>query len=106
MLATADISGATKTKVVDGDGHIIERDAELFEFLEPPYRGNNALLGFPFFPTLDGFQRGAIIARNGIFKEYSIDARSWVDFIDQVGIESTVLYPTAGLAFGLIQDPE
>ena len=39
MLATAEISGETKTKVVDGDGHVIERDAELFEFLEPPYQG-------------------------------------------------------------------
>jgi predicted TIM-barrel fold metal-dependent hydrolase len=29
-----------------------------------------------------------------------------VDFLDETGIESSVLYPTAGLAYGLIQDPE
>src|SRR5215212_2950268 len=104
MATTAQVT--TTTKVIDGDGHIIERDAELFEYLRPPYQGNNALLSFPFFPTLDGYQRGAILARTGIFKDHSIDAPAWVDFLDEVGIESTVLYPTAGLAFGCIQDPE
>lgn len=92
-------------KILDADGHVIERDADLFEYLEPPYAGNESLLGFPFFPTLDGYQRGAIIGRLGIHKEYTITAKVWIDFLDGVGIESTVLYPTAGLAFGIIQDP-
>ncbi len=93
------------SKILDGDGHIIERDNELFEYLEPPYAGNEALLGYPFFPTLDGYQRGAILSRLGIHKEYTITAKTWLDFLDAVGIESTVLYPTAALAFGAIQDP-
>jgi predicted TIM-barrel fold metal-dependent hydrolase len=92
-------------KILDGDGHVIERDVELFEYLEPPYAGNESLLGFPFFPTLDGYHRGAIISRLGIHKEYTITAQTWLEFLDGVAIESTVLYPTAGLAFGIIQDP-
>jgi len=92
-------------KILDADGHVIERDAELFEYLEPPYAGNETMLGFPFFPTLDGYHRGAIISRLGIHKEYTITAKVWLDFLDGVGIESTVLYPTAALAFGIIQDP-
>ena len=92
-------------KILDGDGHIIERDAELLEHLETPYAGNDTLLGYPFFPTLDGYNRGAIMSRLGIHKSYTITARTWVDFLDEVGIETTVLYPTAGLAFGIIQDP-
>jgi predicted TIM-barrel fold metal-dependent hydrolase len=91
--------------ILDADGHIIERDAELFEYLEPPYAGNETLLGFPFFPTLDGYQRGAIMSRLGIHKEYTINPKVWLDFLDGVGIETTVLYPTAGLTFGIIQDP-
>jgi predicted TIM-barrel fold metal-dependent hydrolase len=92
-------------RVLDGDGHIIERDAELFEYLEPPYRGNTTLLGYPFFPTLDGYNRGAVMARMGIHQSYEITPQLWVDTLDKAGLESTVLYPTAGLAFTMIQDP-
>ena len=27
------------TQVVDTDGHVFERDKDIFEFMEPPYRG-------------------------------------------------------------------
>jgi len=94
-----------KGKLLDADGHLIERDADLYEYLEPPYAGNEGMLGFPFFPTLDGYHRGAILSRLEIHKEYNITAKVWLDFLDEVGIESTVLYPTAGLGFGMIQDP-
>ena len=94
-----------KDKILDADGHIIERDSEIFEYLEAPYAGNDTLLGFPFFPTLDGYHRGAILGRLGIHKDYTISAKAWLEFLDGVGIDSTVLYPTTGLAFGMIQDP-
>ena len=94
-----------KGGMLDADGHLIERDEELFEYMEAPYKGNNTLLGFPFFPTLDGYHRGAIMARLGIHKGYTINAKTWLEFLDGTGIESTVLYPTAGLAFSMIQDP-
>lgn len=94
-----------KDKILDADGHIIERDSEIFEYLEAPYAGNDTLLGFPFFPTLDGYHRGAILGRLGVHKEYTISAKVWLEFLDGVGIDTTVLYPTSGLAFGIIQDP-
>jgi predicted TIM-barrel fold metal-dependent hydrolase len=93
-------------QILDADGHIIEWDQELYEYLQPPYRGNTALLGYPFFPSLDGYQRGAILARTGIHKSYAINADTWINFLDEVGIATTVLYPTAGLGFGIIQDPD
>jgi predicted TIM-barrel fold metal-dependent hydrolase len=96
---------ARPRRILDGDGHIIERDAELFEYLEKPYAGNDTLLGYPFFPTLDGYNRGAMMARLGIHQSYDITPQRWLDVLDQAGIESTVLYPTAGLAFAMIQDP-
>lgn len=91
--------------IIDGDGHVRERDPELVEFLDEPYRSADTILNFPFFPSLDGFQRGAVGARRGV-QQGRITATEWVDFLDQTGIESTVLYPTAGLSCGLIQDPE
>jgi uncharacterized protein len=93
-------------RILDGDGHIIERDSEIFEYLEPPYAKNTTLLGYPFFPTLDGYNRGAIMARLGIYQSYEIDANAWINMLDKTGIESTVLYPTAGLGYSMIQDPE
>src|SRR5207248_4916472 len=84
-----------KGGMLDADGHLIERDEELLEYTEAPYKGNNTLLGFPFFPTLDGYHRGAIMARLGIHKGYTINAKTWLEFLDGTGIESTVLYPTA-----------
>src|SRR2546423_6427835 len=62
--------------MLDADGHLIERDEELLEYMEAPYKGNNTLLGFPFFPTLDGYHRGAILARLGIHKGYTINAKT------------------------------
>jgi uncharacterized protein len=93
-------------RILDGDGHVIERDVELFEYLPAPYARNTTLLGYPFFPALDGYNRGAVLARLGIHHSYEITPELWLETLDKVGLESTVLYPTAGLAFSLIQDPE
>ena len=60
---------------------------------------------YPFFPTLDGYNRGAIMARLGLYESYDITPQLWIDTLDRMEIESTVLYPTAGLSFTTIQDP-
>jgi hypothetical protein len=50
----------TKIKgFIDADGHIVESDAELLEFLRESFEDREDLLSFPFFPTLDGFHRQA-----------------------------------------------
>lgn len=92
--------------IVDADGHLMESDQEIYEYLDSPYRGVPAITGYPFFPTLDGFQRGAIMGRLGMYTELVINAQVWQELLDETGISWTVLYPTAGLAFGLVQDPE
>jgi len=92
-------------RILDADGHVMETDREVFEYLDEPYKGNPLVTGLPLFPTLDGWQRTAIAARLGIHKTYP-DGKMWVEFLDEVGIEHTVLYPTMGLGFGLIQDPQ
>ncbi len=93
------------SRILDGDGHVVERDRDLYEYLEAPYR-SETVLGYPFFPTLDGFQRGAFLARMGIHSTYDITPQLWLDSLDRCGIESTVLYPTAGLGSAMIQDKD
>ena len=34
------------------------------------------------------------------------DPQTWQRFLDETGMEATVLHPTSGLAFGLVQDPD
>ena len=92
--------------VIDADGHIFEKDAELFEYLEEPYAGKLTLRGFSFWPSIDGFQRGAIHARLNIHRSFETNAQIWLDFLDRTDIVLTVLYPTLGLGCGFIRDPE
>lgn len=93
-------------RIIDADGHVIERDHELYEYLDPPYCRLPAVTGFPFFPTLDGFQRGAIMGRLGMYSDLDVDGRVWQRLLNDTGIAWTVLYPTAGLAFGLVRDSD
>ena len=94
----------TKFRVIDADGHCVERDDELAEYVV--YRGRplraveQGVGSMPFFPSLDGWFRPAgdgLAAGN---------PDAWQSFLEDTGIETTFLYPTAGLAYGLIQDRE
>ena len=91
------------TEMIDADGHVYEDDREIFEFLEAPFRGKRTVLGFPFWPTIDGFQRGAIHAHMGLHSSFECSAPLWLEFLERTGISKTVLYPTAGLAHNLIR---
>jgi hypothetical protein len=93
--------------VIDGDGHITERSKELLEYLGGNYRGTSTEEGwadtFSPFPSLDDWARLSGMGSPGQ-RDYP-DCDTWVSFLDECGIQTTVVYPTAALAFGLIQDP-
>src|SRR5919199_1197262 len=88
---------AGRMRVIDGDGHIAEVEDEINDFLEAPYGGRRSI--FPLFPSLDG----RIRRKHGMA---ATSAAIWKDLLDAMGLEATVVYPTAGLSLGLIQDPE
>ncbi len=93
--------------IIDADGHVIERDAEIKGYLEEPYQSNPDLLNVPFFPTLDGWNRAARRIADGKGKGMPApDAKTWLAFLDAAHVEASVLYPTNGLAYGLIKDKE
>jgi len=92
---------------IDADGHVVEADSELLDFLPAPFKGRDDLLAFPFFPTLDGFHRQARRILDG--KGRSIAKASlteWQQFLDEDEIAWSVLYPTTGLTFGLVRDKD
>lgn len=94
--------------VIDGDGHVTERSREILEFMGEKYCGTAReqtwAETFSVFPSLDGWARLSNLSSPGL-RDYP-DCDMWLSFLDECGIEKTVVYPTAGLAFGLIQDPE
>jgi len=86
--------------IIDADGHVLEKDAELADFLEGRYREMRRNDTYSFFPSLDGWHRGY----SAPGKETEVPASRWLEFLDELGVQLSVLYPTAGLSHGLIQD--
>src|SRR3954462_2864001 len=93
-------SSGSRPVLTDADGHIFECDAEIRQYLPSPSRELEWAETYPFFPTLDGWCRG--FSSPG--KRDNPDPTTWLAFLDECGIERTILYPTAALASGLIQD--
>ena len=93
----------THPKVIDADGHIYENHEEIEEYFEGKYRGTRRARAYSLFPSLDGWPRGLGAGRPD--KVVETRPQDVVRFVENMGLESTVLYPTAALAIGLVQDP-
>lgn len=90
-------------RILDGDGHILEDDMAISKFIPSPFKEMGPFPGFRLFPPLDHLHsQGPTKVPPGAFRQ--VDAAAWVEFLDEVGIESTVIYPTAGLAYGKIHN--
>jgi predicted TIM-barrel fold metal-dependent hydrolase len=86
-------------KVIDGDGHVFEDSDELGKFLPDDLR--RAAPPDRWFPPLDHFHAFIGQTPPGSFRrDTKVDG--WIDFMDDVGIDSAVLYTTGGLAVGKI----
>jgi predicted TIM-barrel fold metal-dependent hydrolase len=92
-------------RVFDADGHALEQDDELAEHYEGVYKQGRRQKTWSLFPSLDGWSRGFIVQRDDGARRYMhTDAKVWGEIIDDLKIEGTVLYPTSGLGFGLMND--
>jgi predicted TIM-barrel fold metal-dependent hydrolase len=85
----------SELRIIDADGHVREDVNAIAEYLEPPFGARKFF--FPLWPG-DGRFRGARIS--------STPAKLWQDYMDAVGIQCAVLYPTLGLSHGLIQEAD
>jgi predicted TIM-barrel fold metal-dependent hydrolase len=94
------------TRVIDGDGHVLEDLAALYEHLAPACR---AFVGSPdmVFPPLDHLHSGIPFVTPPMRDQRPhVDARAWQRFLDDAGIAWTALYPTRALAYGRIPIPD
>ena len=96
---------AARFTVFDGDGHVLENDQELARYYEGEYKGMRFFQPWSIFPSLDGWARGVVMAKEDPDRKYAYtDARIWGEILAMINAEGSVLYPTAGLALGLITD--
>jgi hypothetical protein len=96
---------STEHRIVDADGHVIVSDSELLHYLPEPYRDREDILGYPIFPSVYGFNPAAARIADGKGRNVvRTSPEGWTEFLNASRIEWSVLYPTAGLAHGLIKD--
>ncbi|MSQ24319.1 MAG: amidohydrolase [Chloroflexi bacterium] len=86
-------------QIVDADGHISEGSwaEEIGKHMPKGNRSRGS-----FFPTLDHLHGGFLRPEGGRAAGPKIGPDEWVQFLDDTGIDWTVIYPTSGLAMGRI----
>ena len=66
MATTSARATHVVTKIIDGDGHIYERDEDLMPYLRGKYP-EETLCTYYLFPTLDGWRRGLPPRRHAVY---------------------------------------
>lgn len=85
-------------QIIDADGHINDRP-HMDEIAKYMPEGNRSSLIFPAFDHIHFYylQGGGHRSKTG-----NPGPKEWVEFLDETGIDWTVVYPTAGLAVGRV----
>ena len=84
-------------EIIDADGHVTETDDQLRPYMQSPYRDRKAV----FYPR-DNWDRSL----GGTLGTRARDAKSWLKAMDEGGLSTAVLFPTDGIGFGWIREPD
>jgi uncharacterized protein len=88
------------TRIIDSDGHVWEDADGISEHLPSPYKEDGPFSLDRLMPSSDHFHFHVGRTPPGSFRRVGPDG--WLEFLDDVGIERTVLYPSRFLAYGNI----
>ena len=95
-MATVDLE-----TIIDGDGHIFEDPQAIWEHMPEAIRERRSFQLARLFPPLDHLHHSHIsTAPPGSFEPTATDG--WKAFMQDAGIDSTILYPTTALSYGKI----
>ncbi|HSQ13432.1 MAG TPA: amidohydrolase family protein [Candidatus Deferrimicrobium sp.] len=96
----------TKRRIIDADGHVAEDGAAIIAHMPAAYREKARAQHFNPFPPFDHLHAGHLVDMPpGAFNR-KVGPPEWLEFLDAVGVEATVLYPTAGVASSNIVNPD
>ncbi|PZC48788.1 MAG: putative metal-dependent hydrolase, TIM-barrel fold [Chloroflexi bacterium] len=89
-------------RIIDGDGHIMEDFAGIAKMIPYPYN-QGVVRADKMFPYYDHLHRSNQVKTSAdLAGRGRVGSEEWFDFLTDVHIDTTVLYPTAGLAYGRI----
>ena len=94
-------------RIVDADGHIFEDGPGIAKHVPDIYKSNWRWkdIASSMFPPLDHLHSQQVQLLRGAFGDGKpVGPKEWQVFLDDVGIEGTVLYPTLALAHGKMVD--
>ena len=95
-----------KRRIIDADGHVAEDSAAIIAHMPQAYRDKAREQPFNPFPPFDHLHAGHLVDMPpGAFNR-KVGPKEWLAFLDTVGIDATVLYPTAGVASANIVNPD
>jgi predicted TIM-barrel fold metal-dependent hydrolase len=95
-------------KIIDGDGHIFEDGEGIARHF--PYSAAGARLRDSVFPSQSHIQFSLTRRPPGAFgvgpdgRFHNPGPEGWIEFMDQIGLEYAVLFPTTGQRIGRIVD--
>lgn len=97
---------APSNGMFDADGHIFEKEAEIFDFLDAPFRDVERLRGARLFPSGDVWNKTVLDVIDGVHHEKvrDVGAEQWTDFLDEMDLDGTVLYPSSATRIGFVKE--
>jgi predicted TIM-barrel fold metal-dependent hydrolase len=97
---------SNKRRIIDADGHVVEDTQAIIARMPEAYRDKARVQPFNPFPPFDHLHAAHLVDMPpGAFNR-QVGPKEWLSFLDEVGVESTVLYPTAGVASSNIVSPD
>ena len=90
---------------VDCDGHVMEKVDELISYVGEPFKTTGHMNPRRMLPSLDRFHTPRLEERKPGTFDPNVGPEKWLQFLEKTGLESSVLYPTEGLAYGQVAFP-
>jgi predicted TIM-barrel fold metal-dependent hydrolase len=96
-VAESRAKGLNLMQIIDADGHVNDRPCmdEISQYMPA---GNRTQV----FPAFDHIHFHFLEGGEKRSRTGTVGPKEWLNFLDEVGIDWTVVYPTAGLAVGRI----